>query len=185
MREQVGLKEKRQTGVLAGVAAGLLAASAGTMLVFSSEQLWLHLVLLVPSPEQGAAKDLLGMLWRIVMADLVVRYLSMACKVLGTLCICSCSHRRPRRCYQLTEMLVSLYRTVLPIPHWYRWLLGKGPSSFVASLATGLYLTFKLAAAVDQLRSVSGMFVAVVTRQAVCARHAARSSPRSAPAAIA
>jgi len=180
MREQVGLKEKRQTGVFAGLAAGLLAAAAATLLVFSSERLWLHLVFVVPESDGPTSNTLLAVLWRVVMADLVVRYIAMAGKVVGTLCLCSCSTRRPRRCYQLTETVVGVYRTLLPMPHWYSWLLGKGAATFFSSLVTGLYLTFKLAAAIDQLRTVWGVCLAAMTQQALYGRYATREEVRAA-----
>ena len=173
MREQVALKEQRSRFVLVLVLGVLLSTLAATLLLFRDEQLWLRLVFLAPSaPAPQHPRSVLAVVWCIVVTDVVARYASMAIKVALTLCLCATPHRRLRQLYRLSEMSFGVYRSALPMPQWYLWLLADGSSHLFSSLVTGLYLTFKLAAVVDQLRAVSSMCRSTLLQQSVHARRA-------------
>jgi len=168
-REQVSLKDKRRTGVLLMVLATLVATVILTMLMFQSEQLWLHFFFIPHTMAQGNGQRILWVVWRVVMADLIVRYASMATKVSMALCMCPTRQRRLRQLFRLAEMSTSLYRAVLPMPQWYAWLLADGA---FWSLVTGFYLTFKLAAVIDQARAVLAACRATMSHQALYGRYA-------------
>jgi len=171
MREQVALREKRSSVVLLGVLAMLLLTLASTLLMFRVEQIWMHLAFLMPAGERQP--HVLGVLWAILVTDLLARYISMIGKIAVTLCLCATSHRRLKQLYRLSEMSVAVYRSALPMPQWYYWLLSdSGTAHFFASLITGLYLTFKLAAVLDQLRSVSSVCRTTMLQQSLYGRYA-------------
>jgi len=173
MREQVALKEQRSRFVLVLVLGVLLSTLAATLLLFRDEQLWLRLVFLAPSaPAPQHPRSVLAVVWCIVVTDVVARYASMAIKVALTLCLCATPHRRLRQLYRLSEMSFGVYRSALPMPQWYLWLLADGSSHLFSSLVTGLYLTFKLAAVVDQLRAVSSMCRSTLLQQSLYGRYA-------------
>jgi len=116
----------------------------------------------------------------------------MLLKVVLTLVCPAAAFRRLRRVFSLLESAGLCYRSLLPMPLWYEWLLRSvqvtrhppppsrpGPTSappcsaghterraavavcsqgrLFASLLTGLYLTFKLAALVERLRATLAM----------------------------
>lgn len=156
MREQVALKEKRNTGELLVLLFAILIVIAATLAAFREERLWLHLCFVVPERPGGGQPSIFNLVWKVIVTDLMARFLSIACKICVALCLCGAPHRRLRQVYRLLEMLVVVYRSVLPSPQWYFWLLAANSSSHLfSSLVTGLYLTFKLAAVIDQLRTVS------------------------------
>jgi len=170
MREQIALKEKRVTGVLLGVLCWLLATVTATLQLFESERLWVQFIFLTPS--QPEPHRILLVVWRIVIADLLVRYVSMAAKVSLTLCLCSTPPRRLRQLFRLTEMTTAVYRSALPMPQWYSWLLAERSTHIFFSLVTGLYLTFKLAAVVDQLRAAVATCRSTMLHQPLYGRYA-------------
>ena len=121
-----------------------------------------------------------------------VRYGTMLLKVVLTLVCPAAAFRRLRRVFSLLESAGLCYRSLLPMPLWYEWLLrsvqvtrhppppsrpapvSSPPCSarhaerraaaascsqgrLFASLLTGLYLTFKLAALVERLRATLAM----------------------------
>ena len=121
-----------------------------------------------------------------------VRYGTMLLKVVLTLVCPAAAFRRLRRVFSLLESAGLCYRSLLPMPLWYEWLLrsvqvtrhppppsrpapvSAPPCSarhaerraaaascsqgrLFASLLTGLYLTFKLAALVERLRATLAM----------------------------
>ena len=116
----------------------------------------------------------------------------MLLKVVLTLVCPAAAFRRLRRVFSLLESAGLCYRSLLPMPLWYEWLLrsvqvtrhppppsrpapvSAPPCSarhaerraaaascsqgrLFASLLTGLYLTFKLAALVERLRATLAM----------------------------
>lgn len=168
MREQVALKEKRNSLELLFLLLILLGLVCATLVLFHEERLWLRLIFLAPERTQPHIRPaILSVVWSIVVTDLVARYFSMACKIFVTLCLCATPHRRLRQLYRLSEMCAAVYRSALPMPQWYAWLLADGSSHLFSSLVTGLYLTFKLAAVIDQLRTVSSTCRSTLMQQSV------------------
>ena len=86
-----------------------------------------------------------------------VRYGTMHLKVVLTLVCPAAAFRRLRRVFSLLESAGLCYRSLLPMPLWYEWLLRSVQGRLFASLLTGLYLTFKLAALVERLRATLAM----------------------------
>jgi hypothetical protein len=86
-----------------------------------------------------------------------VRYGTMLLKVVLTLACPAAAFRRLRRVFSLLESAGLCYRSLLPMPLWYAWLLRSVQGRLFASLLTGLYLTFKLAALVERLRATLAM----------------------------
>jgi hypothetical protein len=81
----------------------------------------------------------------------------MLLKVVLTLVCPAAAFRRLRRVFSLLESAGLCYRSLLPMPLWYEWLLRSVQGRLFASLLTGLYLTFKLAALVERLRATLAM----------------------------
>lgn len=183
MKEQVGLKEKRSRPELLLLLAVLLGMVGATLALFAEEELWLRLAFVTPSRGQPPAQQtILRVVWCVVVTDLVARYLSMAAKAALALCLCATPPRRLRQLYRLSEMCAAVYRSALPVPAWYGWLLLDGSGSLFPSLVTGLYLTFKMAAVLDQLRTLSSACRAALTHQSVrAAAPGARPRPLSQP----
>lgn len=168
MREQVALKDKRNTAQLVMLLLLVLSVVAATLTVFHEERLWLQLCFLVPERPGGAQPSFLTLVWKVIVTDLMARFLSIACKICVALCLCGTPHRRLRQVYRLLEIVVVVYRSVLPGPQWYCWLLAaNGSSHLFSSLVTGLYLTFKLAAVMDQLKTAAAICRSTVLKHSV------------------
>jgi len=127
---------------------------------------WARLVLVPPRAPPGFFEAAAG----VVGTDLQVRFVFMAAKAL-VLCRGACpgaggggggrALRRQGHLLTAVEHASLLYRCVLPVPVWASFFLA-GHDLF-ASLTTGLYLSFKLAAAWD--RAVQAAAAARACRQ--------------------
>lgn len=180
MKEQVALKEERQRGALVLLGLTLLCAMVVIMSVFCEERLWLYLVFLSPVAQQPSEVPhpyqprIISVIWTILVGDALVKFATLSLKSFLAAFLCA-SHRRLRRLYRLCEMSSTLYRAMLPMPLWYAWLLGDGMAKFSSSLVTGLYLTFKLAAVIDQMRGVAAACNAILLQQTVRVSSRARA----------
>ena len=191
IRTQVLLKEQRDSLAVLSLASLLFSQMCMVVMLCGASKLRAQLALR-PEHDGRQASSIFELLWAVLVSDLMVRYGTMLLKVVLTLVCPAAAFRRLRRVFSLLESAGLCYRSLLPMPLWYEWLLrsvqvtrhppppsrpapvSAPPCSarhaerraaaascsqgrLFASLLTGLYLTFKLAALVERLRATLAM----------------------------
>eukprot|EP00958_Prasinococcus_capsulatus_P001984 scaffold179_cov368-Prasinococcus_capsulatus_cf.AAC.24 len=149
LQNQVALREERKPST---VLACLVLSSVHVALVYygyRGEQLWRQLLLLPP-----ATNLFFACLWRAAINDYLMRFLTVAVKSLLLLA----TKREPGRVNRRTATYMTaiehsslLYRSLLPMPVWYKFFLRDEVGQVFSSLVTGLYLTFKISAVFDRI----------------------------------
>tara|TARA_B110001452_G_scaffold120100_1_gene99685 strand:- start:217 stop:1266 length:1050 start_codon:yes stop_codon:yes gene_type:complete len=153
MRRQVMLKEARELGALVLLALLLVSQVAMVLLLGRADALGQQLLLraMAGSPAE-AELGVFDVLWSVLVCDLMVRYGLMLLKVCLTVLVPPSAFRRLRRSFALVEAAGLCYRSLLPMPAWYSWLLRTVQGRLSGSLLAGSYLTFKLAQLVERGR---------------------------------
>ena len=156
IRTQVLLKEQRDSLAVLSLASLLFSQMCMVVMLCGASKLRAQLALR-PEHDGRQASSIFELLWAVLVSDLMVRYGTMLLKVVLTLVCPAAAFRRLRRVFSLLESAGLCYRSLLPMPLWYEWLLRSVQGRLFASLLTGLYLTFKLAALVERLRATLAM----------------------------
>eukprot|EP00877_Chromochloris_zofingiensis_P003768 jgi/Chrzof1/13392/Cz07g31100.t1 len=146
MRKLVALKKNCQPGEMA--AAMLYIATNAVMVVWlSGQKLWRSFLLLPPRSPISVWQAV----FLVLVADSLVRFCGLMPKLLVVSVMQSrwaktsrfCTQRRQARLLTLVEYTLLGYRTLLPVPIWYTYLLTCTLNSVLCSLLAGFYLTFK------------------------------------------
>eukprot|EP01137_Pigoraptor_chileana_P009765 Opistho-2@58490 len=145
--KQVGLKDQRSVGRLLLCIVNLIAHTIAFYYIFRSDELYYSLIF-NPPPDPI---DLWNTLWIICISDTVAKYITMVIKALVVIVLGgSPPFKRTAQYYSLIEHVSQLYRSLLPIPVWYTYLLDDTYGQVFSHLVTGLYLAFKITGVVEK-----------------------------------
>ncbi|XP_068886545.1 E3 ubiquitin-protein ligase RNFT2 isoform X2 [Aphelocoma coerulescens] len=127
LREQVALKEKRSVLVVFWILAFLTGNTLYLLYTFSSQQLYNSLIFLKPSLDR---LDFFDLMWIVGIADFVLKYLTIALKCLiVALPKIILAVKSKGKFYLIIEELSQLFRSLVPIQLWYKYIMGDDPSS--------------------------------------------------------
>nr|XP_020669265.1 RING finger and transmembrane domain-containing protein 2 isoform X3 [Pogona vitticeps] len=127
LREQVSLKEKRSVLVVFWIVAFLGGNTLYLLHSFSSQQLYNSLIFLKPNLEK---LDFFDLMWIVGITDFVLKYLTIALKCLVVaLPKIILAVKSKGKFYLVIEELSQLFRSLVPIQLWYKYIMGDDPSS--------------------------------------------------------
>ncbi|XP_056360382.1 RING finger and transmembrane domain-containing protein 2 isoform X2 [Oenanthe melanoleuca] len=127
LREQVALKEKRSVLVVFWILAFLTGNTLYLLYTFSSQQLYNSLIFLKPNLDR---LDFFNLMWIVGIADFVLKFLTIALKCLVlALPRVILAVKSKGKFYLVIEELSQLFRSLVPIQVWYKYIMGDDPSS--------------------------------------------------------
>ncbi|XP_058387485.1 RING finger and transmembrane domain-containing protein 2 isoform X2 [Diceros bicornis minor] len=139
LREQVSLKEKRSVLVILWILAFLAGNTLYVLYTFSSQQLYNSLIFLKPNLE---TLDFFDLLWIVGIADFVLKYITIALKCLiVALPKIILAVKSKGKFYLVIEELSQLFRSLVPIQLWYKYIMGDDSSNsyFLGGVLVILY----------------------------------------------
>ncbi|XP_034790485.1 E3 ubiquitin-protein ligase RNFT2 isoform X4 [Pan paniscus] len=139
LREQVSLKEKRSVLVILWILAFLAGNTLYVLYTFSSQQLYNSLIFLKPNLE---TLDFFDLLWIVGIADFVLKYITIALKCLiVALPKIILAVKSKGKFYLVIEELSQLFRSLVPIQLWYKYIMGDDSSNsyFLGGVLIVLY----------------------------------------------
>nr|XP_058896344.1 RING finger and transmembrane domain-containing protein 2 isoform X3 [Kogia breviceps] len=139
LREQVSLKEKRSVLVILWILAFLAGNTLYVLYTFSSQQLYNSLIFLKPNLE---TLDFFDLLWIVGIADFVLKYITIALKCLVVaLPKIILAVKSKGKFYLVIEELSQLFRSLVPIQLWYKYIMGDDASNsyFLGGVLIVLY----------------------------------------------
>ncbi|XP_047553428.1 RING finger and transmembrane domain-containing protein 2 isoform X1 [Lutra lutra] len=139
LREQVSLKEKRSVLVILWILAFLAGNTLYVLYTFSSQQLYNSLIFLKPNLE---TLDFFDLLWIVGIADFVLKYVTIALKCLVVaLPKIILAVKSKGKFYLVIEELSQLFRSLVPIQLWYKYIMGDDSSNsyFLGGVLIVLY----------------------------------------------
>ncbi|NXX47866.1 RNFT1 ligase, partial [Tricholaema leucomelas] len=153
---QVFLRERCSKLQCAWLLAYLTGSSLLLYYTFHSQSLYYSLIFLKPTVD---FMDLWEVLWIVGITDFILKFLFMGFKCFILLVPSfMMSFKSKGYWYMLLEELCQYYRMFVPIPVWFRYLIGKGELDSVLGWTLGillglLYLILKILSFFGQLRS--------------------------------
>jgi len=147
-KQQITLKENRQVPLLVLVIAILGFHISVTYLFFQSGQLWRSLLLLPPK----GALNVWDVMWLIIINDFMVRFFTMIIKSCIVIFLVNLPSKQKGQLFAIIEIMSHLYRSLLPIPIWFTYLLSEEHGYILPCMLAGLYLTFKLTRMLGKVR---------------------------------
>ncbi|XP_074152921.1 E3 ubiquitin-protein ligase RNFT2 isoform X1 [Sminthopsis crassicaudata] len=127
LREQVSLKEKRSVLVIFWILAFLVGNTLYVLYTFSSQQLYNSLIFLKPNLD---SLDFFDLLWIVGIADFMLKYITIALKCLiVALPKIILAVKSKGKFYLVIEELSQLFRSLVPIQLWYKYIMGDDPSN--------------------------------------------------------
>uniref|UniRef100_A0A8C8R6N7 Ring finger protein, transmembrane 2 n=1 Tax=Pelusios castaneus TaxID=367368 RepID=A0A8C8R6N7_9SAUR len=139
LRKQVSLKEKRSVLIVFWILAFLLGNTLYLLYTFSSQQLYNSLIFLKPNLEK---LDFFDLMWAVGITDFVLKYLTISLKCLiVALPKIILAVKSKGKFYLVIEELSQLFRSLVPIQLWYKYIMGDDPSSgyFLGGILIILY----------------------------------------------
>uniref|UniRef100_A0ABK0LKB5 Ring finger protein, transmembrane 2 n=1 Tax=Rattus norvegicus TaxID=10116 RepID=A0ABK0LKB5_RAT len=154
LREQVSLKEKRSVLVILWILAFLAGNTLYVLYTFSSQQLYSSLIFLKPNLE---TLDFFDLLWIVGIADFVLKYITIALKCLiVALPKIILAVKSKGKFYLVIEELSQLFRSLVPIQLWYKYIMGDD-SSDSYFLGGVLIILYSLCKSFDICGRVGGL----------------------------
>lgn len=127
LREQVSLKEKRSVLAILWILAFLAGNTLYVLYTFNSQQLYNSLIFLKPNLE---TLDFFDLLWIVGIADFVLKYITIALKCLVVaLPKIILAVKSKGKFYLVIEELSQLFRSLVPIQLWYKYIMGDDSSN--------------------------------------------------------
>ncbi|KAM3826212.1 E3 ubiquitin-protein ligase RNFT2 isoform 1-T1 [Vipera latastei] len=127
LREQVSLKEKRSVFVVFWILVFLAGNTLYLLYTFNSQQLYNSLIFLKPNLER---LDFFDLMWMVGITDFVLKYLTIALKCLVVaLPKIILAMKSKGKFYLVIEEISQLFRSLVPIQLWYKYIMGDDPSS--------------------------------------------------------
>eukprot|EP00058_Branchiostoma_floridae_P005150 XP_002590638.1 hypothetical protein BRAFLDRAFT_125540 [Branchiostoma floridae] len=130
--------------------------------VFEEEKLQNSLILMQPNFDWG---DFWTLLWVVGMTDFVIKFMSMAVKCLIVLLPRGIMHfKRRGKYYMFVEHLAQSYRSLTPMPVWYKFLSDSDHSGgpVLAFLLTASYFVLKTLGLWNKAKQVRQAWLKVV-----------------------
>ncbi|RLV97805.1 hypothetical protein DV515_00011451 [Chloebia gouldiae] len=125
--QAVFIQEKRSVLVVFWILAFLTGNTLYLLYTFSSQQLYNSLIFLKPNLDR---LDFFDLMWIVGIADFVLKYLTIALKCLVVaLPKIILAVKSKGKFYLIIEELSQLFRSLVPIQLWYKYIMGDDPSS--------------------------------------------------------
>ncbi|KAL6038440.1 hypothetical protein STEG23_016146, partial [Scotinomys teguina] len=119
--------EKRSVLVILWILAFLAGNTLYVLYTFSSQQLYSSLIFLKPNLE---TLDFFDLLWIVGIADFVLKYITIALKCLiVALPKIILAVKSKGKFYLVIEELSQLFRSLVPIQLWYKYIMGDDSSN--------------------------------------------------------
>ncbi|XP_028796162.1 E3 ubiquitin-protein ligase RNFT1-like [Neltuma alba] len=151
VKRQTALKGDRRVSILVGISVAFMLHVMCIYWWYQSDDLLYPLIMVPPK----SAPPFWHAIFIILVNDTLVRQVAMAFKCLLLIYYKNGrghNFRRQGQMLTLVEYSLLLYRALLPTSVWYRFFLNKDYGSLFSSLTTGLYLTFKLTSAIEEVQ---------------------------------
>jgi len=158
IKQQMALWEAHVKERLLYTMATLTSSTLFVYFAFSESQLWHRLCFFTPKADTELS--IWAVLWAVSMNDGLMRSIVMFIKCCLVMLFASRPMRssRRRQMFVLAESVLSVYRTLAPVPVWYYYFVSvMGQGSFMSSLCGGLYMALKLASITERCKFL--MFV--------------------------
>ncbi|XP_070807072.1 LOW QUALITY PROTEIN: E3 ubiquitin-protein ligase RNFT2 [Pituophis catenifer annectens] len=127
LREQISLKEKRSIFMVFWILVFLAGNTLYLLYTFNSQQLYNSLIFLKPNLEK---LDFFDLMWMVGITDFVLKYLTIALKCLVlVLPKIILAVKSKGKFYLVIEEISQLFRSLVPIQLWYKYIMGDDPSS--------------------------------------------------------
>ncbi|XP_035691473.1 RING finger and transmembrane domain-containing protein 2-like [Branchiostoma floridae] len=162
IKSQVALKERRSVKMLLWLVLFLTANIVLIYYVFEEEKLQNSLILMQPNFDWV---DFWTLLWVVGMTDFVIKFMSMAVKCLIVLLPRGIMHfKRRGKYYMFVEHLAQSYRSLTPMPVWYKFLSDSDHSGgpVLAFLLTASYFVLKTLGLWNKAKQVRQAWLKVV-----------------------
>uniref|UniRef100_A0A4X2K904 Ring finger protein, transmembrane 2 n=1 Tax=Vombatus ursinus TaxID=29139 RepID=A0A4X2K904_VOMUR len=165
LREQVSLKEKRSVLVIFWILAFLVGNTLYVLYTFSSQQLYNSLIFLKPNLD---SLDFFDLLWIVGIADFMLKYITIALKCLVVaLPKIILAVKSKGKFYLVIEELSQLFRSLIPIQLWYKYIMGDDPSNsyFLGGVLIILYSLCKVRWAMGRRFPITNYGVRATSQQ--------------------
>ncbi|XP_050209612.1 uncharacterized protein LOC126660261 isoform X2 [Mercurialis annua] len=164
LQRQVALKGDSKIYVFALISIFGILYVIGLYYCYRNDDLLPPLVMLPPKvlPRFRTA------VFIIIINDALVRQAAMTFKCLLLLYYKNgggLNYYRQGQMLTLVEHMLLLYRTMIPTPVWFRFLLNKENGCLFSSLTTGFYLTFKITCVIEKVKSLLAAWKALSQKE--------------------
>ncbi|XP_026101135.1 RING finger and transmembrane domain-containing protein 2-like isoform X2 [Carassius auratus] len=159
LKHQVALREDRSVCTTLWIMIFLAGNIVYVYYTFSAEELHNSLIFAKPNIN---SYDFFDLIWAVGITDFVLKYFTIELKCLVLfLPKMILAFKSRGKCYLLIEELSQLFRAVVPIQLWYKYIMGEDPSSSYFVGAT-LIIIYSLCKSFDLCGRISGLRKAFV-----------------------
>ncbi|XP_026866439.2 RING finger and transmembrane domain-containing protein 2 isoform X4 [Electrophorus electricus] len=154
LKHQVSLREDRSVFVTLWILAFLVGNIVYVYYTFSAQELHSSLIFAKPNID---SYDFFDLIWVVGITDFVLKFftISVKCLVLFLPQILLAFKSRGKM-YLLIEELSQLFRALVPIQMWYKYIMGEDPSTSYF-LGAALIIIYSLCKSFDLCGRVSGV----------------------------
>ncbi|KAL2092508.1 hypothetical protein ACEWY4_012306 [Coilia grayii] len=158
-KHQVSLREERSVFVTLWIVVFLAGNVAYLYYTFSSEELYNSLIFAKPNVNSF---DFFDLIWVVGITDFVLKYVTIGlkCAILFLPKIILAFKSRGKF-YLVIEELSQLFRALVPIQLWYKYIIGEDPSNSYF-LGAVLIIIYSLCKSFDVCGRISGIRKALV-----------------------
>ncbi|KAF5894632.1 RING finger and transmembrane domain-containing protein 2 isoform X1, partial [Clarias magur] len=154
LKHQVSLREERSIFVALWILVFLAGNIVYVYYTFSAEELHNSLIFAKPNIN---SYDFFNLIWVVGITDFVLKYFTMAAKCLVLfLPKILLAFKSRGKLYLLIEEFSQLFRALVPIQMWYKYIMGEDPSSSYF-LGAALIIIYSLCKSFDLCGRISGI----------------------------
>ncbi|KAB5528698.1 hypothetical protein PHYPO_G00143190 [Pangasianodon hypophthalmus] len=159
LKHQVSLREERSIFVALWILVFLAGNIVYVYYTFSAEELHNSLIFAKPNIN---SYDFFDLIWVVGITDFVLKYFTIAVKCLVLfLPKILLAFKSRGKLYLLIEEFSQLFRALVPIQMWYKYIMGEDPSSSYF-LGAALIIIYSLCKSFDLCGRISGIRKAFV-----------------------
>uniref|UniRef100_A0AAR2LXR4 RING-type domain-containing protein n=1 Tax=Pygocentrus nattereri TaxID=42514 RepID=A0AAR2LXR4_PYGNA len=159
LKHQVSLREERSVFITLWILLFLAGNIVYVYYTFSAEELYNSLIFAKPNI---SSYDFFDLIWVVGITDFVLKYITIAVKCLVLfLPKILLAFKSRGKLYLLIEELSQLFRALVPIQMWYKYIMGEDPSSSYF-LGASLIIIYSLCKSFDLCGRISGIRKAFV-----------------------
>ncbi|XP_076126966.1 E3 ubiquitin-protein ligase RNFT2 isoform X2 [Alosa pseudoharengus] len=159
LKHQVSLREERSVFVTLWIVVFLAGNIAYLYYTFSSEELYNSLIFAKPSINSF---DFFDLIWVVGITDFVLKYITIGFKcVILFLPKILLAFKSRGKFYLVIEELSQLFRALVPIQLWYKYIMGEDPSNSYF-LGAMLIIIYSLCKSFDVCGRISAIRKALV-----------------------
>ncbi|XP_062398496.1 RING finger and transmembrane domain-containing protein 2 isoform X2 [Sardina pilchardus] len=159
LKHQVSLREERSVFVTLWIVVFLAGNIAYLYYTFSSEELYNSLIFAKPSINSF---DFFDLIWVVGITDFVLKYITIGFKcIILFLPKILLAFKSRGKFYLIIEELSQLFRALVPIQLWYKYIMGEDPSNSYF-LGAMLIIIYSLCKSFDVCGRISAIRKALV-----------------------